>query len=105
MSIWQDIAARISAASGHPFEPGTPGGLGGGCINRAFRLTDGAQTWFVKTNAAERLDMFEAEAEGLNALADSGTIKVPRALCTGVSEGASYIVMQYLELGRGGASA
>jgi len=104
MSIWHDIATHISTASGRPFAPHPPAGTGGGCINSAFRLSDGAQSWFVKTNRAALLDMFEAEAAGLDALAASATIAVPRALCTGVSGDTSYIVMQHLELGRGSAS-
>ena len=101
MSFWQEIARRISAASGQPFAPRPPSGLGGGCINSTFRLSDARQDWFVKTNDADRLDMFEAEADGLNSLAAAGAIGVPRALCHGTCEGRSYIVMQHLELGRG----
>jgi len=104
VSIWHDIATHIGVASGRPFAPHAPTGMGGGCINSAFRLTDGARSWFVKTNRAALLDMFEAEAAGLNALADSATIAAPRPLCTGVSGDTSYIVMQHLELGGGSAS-
>ena len=103
MDLWQDIAATISAQQGRAFAPQPPVGLGGGCINSAFRLSDGSQTWFVKRNRAELLDMFEAEAEGLNALADSDTIKVPRALCTGLSGSSSFIVIEYLSIGHGGS--
>lgn len=99
--IWQEIAHQISAASGLPFRPQPPAGLAGGCINSAFRLSDGTQTWFVKTNRAALLDMFEAEAEGLDALAASATIKVPRALCTGSTGDLSFIVMEHLDLGQG----
>jgi len=104
MSIWHDITTHISTASGRPFTPNQPAGMGGGCIISAFRLSDGTQSWFVKTNRAARLDMFEAEAAGLDALAASATIAVPRALCTGVSGDTSYIVMQHLEFSRGSTS-
>jgi fructosamine-3-kinase len=46
--------------------------------------------------------MFEAEAAGLDALAAAEAIRVPRALCTGTSEGLSFIVMEHLKLGHGG---
>jgi fructosamine-3-kinase len=49
--------------------------------------------------------MFDAEAAGLNALADSGTLRVPRALFTGSGDGLSYIVMEHIALGRGGSDA
>jgi fructosamine-3-kinase len=102
LSVWQDIAEQISARTMQAFAPEAPTGLGGGCINSAFRLSDGKQTWFIKTNGADRLDMFEAEAAGLEALAAAGAIGVPHALCTGSSGGLSFIVMQHLELGGGG---
>lgn len=102
MNVWQDIADQISARTGRPFRPRQPDSLGGGCINAAFRLGDGVETWFVKTNGAAALDMFEAEAAGLDALAASATIRVPRVLCTGDVEGVSYIVMQHLDLGGAG---
>jgi len=102
MTDFADIAAHISRASGRPFNPGLPSGQGGGCINTAVRLADGDQQWFVKTNRAALLDMFEAEAAGLAAMADTATIRVPRPLCTGTAGGDSYIVMEYLPLGRAG---
>jgi fructosamine-3-kinase len=105
VSTWQNIAKAISDASGQPFDPEPPKGLAGGCINDAFRLSDGNQTWFAKTNVAARLNMFEAEAEGLNALASAHAIGVPRALCTGTTEGLAYIVMEHLALGHGNSGA
>jgi fructosamine-3-kinase len=103
--LWQHIAARIGELSGHGFCPDTPRPMGGGCINTALRLSDGERSWFVKTNDATRLDMFEAEAAGLNAMADTQTIRVPRALCTGTHGRNAYIVMQYIEPGAGGRQA
>jgi fructosamine-3-kinase len=105
LSIWQHIAERISTHTAQAFNPMAPGSLGGGCINTAFKLSDGVQTWFVKTNRAELLDMFEAEAAGLDALAASATIGVPQALCSGSSDGIAYIVLQYIELGHGSGRA
>jgi fructosamine-3-kinase len=101
LSLWDDIAAAISEATGRGFDPADPESRGGGCINAAFRISDGHETWFVKTNRAALEAMFTAEAAGLNALADTATIQVPRALCTGTSDDTAFIVMQYLELGRG----
>jgi len=101
LSVWQDIAGRISDSTGQPFAPQAPSGLGGGCINSAFKLSDGTCSWFVKMNDANRLDMFEAEAAGLDALAAAGAIAVPQVLCTGTAEDRSFIVMQHLELGHG----
>jgi len=100
MSLWQHIAAEIRKQTGAPFEPRPPSHVGGGCINQAVKFSDGCQHWFVKVNDAELLDMFEAEAEGLNAMAETRTIRVPRALCTGSFENQSYIVIEYISHGR-----
>ena len=48
-----------------------------------MHLSDGTHSYFVKLNRAELLPMFEAEAAGLAELAASGTLRVPRPLCTG----------------------
>lgn len=103
MSLWQQIAAEIADASGKDFTPSAPTGLSGGCINGAFRLSDGHHSWFIKTNRATLLPMFEAEAAALDALAATATLRVPQALCTGTGDGMSYIVMEHIELGRAGA--
>ncbi len=98
---WQEIARAIADASGEAFQPDPPRGLGGGCINQAYRLADRNSTWFVKTNAAAALVMFEAEAAGLRALSEAG-LRTPRPLCTGTAGQESFIVLEYLELGRPG---
>ena len=70
-----------------------------------MRLSDGEHQWFVKLNQADRLDMFEAEAEGLEELANAQAIRVPRPLVTGRADGQSYIVMEYISLGGSGSGA
>jgi fructosamine-3-kinase len=96
---WQEIARAIADASGEAFQPGPPHSLAGGCINQAYRLADARAAWFVKTNSAAALEMFEAEAAGLRALSEAG-FRTPRPLCTGSTGGESFIVLEYLELAR-----
>ena len=103
--ITEQIAAQIAEATGRPFSPRTDRAVGGGCINSALVLSDGATDWFVKLNRADRLDMFEAEADGLAAMAATGTIRVPRPLCTGTAGGQSFIVMEHIPLGGRGRAA
>ncbi|MBL47822.1 MAG: hypothetical protein CMP28_02595 [Roseibacillus sp.] len=78
---------------------GTPQAIGGGCINEAFRLGE----YFIKTNTPARIDMFEMELLGLNALRDTGTVKVPRPICSGVAHDRSFLVLEFLVL-RGSSS-
>ncbi|MGV6825638.1 MAG: fructosamine kinase family protein [bacterium] len=101
MADWNQIANEIASASGRPFNPQSPSTQSGGCINTAVTLCDGKQEWFVKLNSANRLDMFEAESAGLQALANTRAIRIPRPLCTGISAGSAFIVMEKLHLGSG----
>jgi protein-ribulosamine 3-kinase len=96
---WNQIATQIGAASGRAFSPGPPRAVGGGCINSAAVLTDPSQRWFVKLNRADRLDMFEAESDGLAAMAATDSIRVPRPLCTGIAGGQAFIAMEFVEFG------
>jgi len=56
--------------------------------------------FFVKFNRAGMLDMFEAEAEGLNALRESGSLRVPEALVWGETQQHAWLVTEYIPFGR-----
>jgi protein-ribulosamine 3-kinase len=105
MSIWENIAEQISTLTGETFSPDPPRHVGGGCINSAVKLSDRRHEYFVKLNQADRLDMFEAEAEGLAALAASHCIRVPEPLCSGVAGAQAYLVMESIAMGGGGGGS
>ena len=73
--------------------------VGGGDINDAhiLRLSNG-ESVFMKSNTAVNKDFFEAEAEGLKAIASTGAIKTPELFFWGVDEdeGVSFLVMEYI---------
>lgn len=97
------LAEAIAAATGQPFQPQGSAVTGGGCINQA-QVVSGrcGRRFFVKRNHADRLAMFEAEAEGLSAILASATIRAPRPICQGVDGQGAYLVLEYLPLsGRG----
>ena len=99
MTQWESIAQHIEAVTGHVFSMERAKSLPGGSINAAFMLVDtSGRHYFVKTNQADREDMFAAEAEGLEELAESHTIRVPKPVCFGSNPSQSYIVMEYLPL-------
>ena len=102
---WNHIADAIAAASGKPFELKRADSIAGGCINSAYRLLGEQQSYFIKLNDATRLDMFEAEADGLKGLAAARAIRVPVPLCTGVEGSQAYLVMEYIETGGGNGGA
>ena len=99
MDPWRDIEAAIRQACGASFTIESRSGAGGGCINDCRVVRGQGLAFFVKLNTAERLPMFEAEAAGLREIARSSTVRVPQPLCHGASAEASWIVLEYLELG------
>ena len=53
----------------------------------------------VKLNRDSYIDMLEAEAEGLQEIAATGTIRTPRPLCWGPVDDSAYLVMEHITLG------
>jgi len=102
MTLWNQIAEAIGAATGAPFPLSGQRGVGGGCINESLRLEGGGRSFFVKLNRAALAEMFEAEAAGLQELAASRTIRVPEAVCWGTAGDRAYLVLEDLPLGGGG---
>ncbi len=93
------LAEQISTATAEPFRIKQQRMVGGGCINSAYCIESENKRYFVKLNAADKLTMFEAEAEGLTELAKADAVRVPVPICTGVVAQQAFIVMEYLELG------
>ncbi len=72
--------------------------VSGGDINHAYRLSDTKHQFFVKTNSAEQLPMFEAEMYGLEEIRRSNSIRTPRVIGCGIAGEQAFMVMEYLEL-------
>lgn len=100
------LAGAIGAATGQAFEIAGRRTLGGGDINQAeLWLGRDGRRYFVKLNRADRLPMFEAEADGLRELARSGAIRVPVPVCSGSEREHAGLVLEYLEMDRHGDAA
>jgi protein-ribulosamine 3-kinase len=98
--MWNQIEQHISESIGEPFTIEDHAPVGGGSINRAYRVTgSGRRSYFVKTNHGSLGDMFVAEAEGLAEMARSNAIRVPFPICHGVANGESYIVLEHINFG------
>jgi fructosamine-3-kinase len=105
MGLWQEIAHAITMHQGRSSGDPTVRSVGGGCINQTYRLSLGSDHYFVKLNQASSLTMFAAEAEALLDLAATATVLVPQPLCWGEAGDRAYLVMEWLELGRGDGQA
>jgi protein-ribulosamine 3-kinase len=105
MMRWEAIAASIARATGRSFTVVDASPAGCGSINRGYRVTDGSLTCFIKVNRPGLAWMFAAEAQGLDALAATGAIRVPQPICWGEDEASSWLVLEHLVLRRGNACA
>jgi protein-ribulosamine 3-kinase len=113
------ISAAIHDATHRPFMLRATTPIGGGSINDAYRLegTDGSR-YFLKLNEARHLPIpstlrqgsgrawlrtgFAAEAQGLNAIAATNTLRVPRPIVHGTANSYSFLILEHLELGSRG---
>ncbi len=93
------ISTAIRDATHRPFALRDSTPVGGGSINEAYHLegTEGS-CYFLKLNDAQHLPMFVAETSGLDAIAVTNTVRVPRPITHGSAGRQSYLVLEHLEL-------
>lgn len=103
--MWTQIAQQISQATGTDFSVKNHRSVSGGSINQSYQLSGDGGPYFVKINQAAQVEMFAAEALGLKQILATKTIQVPKPICWGVAERSSFIVMEWLEFGRGDTGA
>ena len=99
--MWTQIAQAITQAIGTEFAIANTRSVGGGCINQGYKISSSDREYFVKLNQASQVEMFAAEAIGLEQMYATKTITVPKPICWGTAGNSSYIVLQWLELGSG----
>lgn len=105
MDVWQEIEQSLSATLGTGVRLREPCSVGGGSINQTYRVDSGEGPFFVKLNGADGLDMFTAEAEGLEELRQAEALRIPRPLSWGVAGHRAFLVLEYLDLGGSGSAA
>ncbi|AFZ13549.1 Fructosamine/Ketosamine-3-kinase [Crinalium epipsammum PCC 9333] len=99
--MWTDIANHISEVTKENFFINSQRSVSGGCINQGYAVSNGQRTYFVKINQASLADMFVSEALGLKQMVETQTIRVPKPICWGTASTSAYIVLEWLDLGRG----
>jgi len=105
MDVWLEIEQSLSATLGNSVRLKAPRGVSGGSINQAFHVDSSEGPFFVKLNSADGLDMFTAEAEGLEELRQAEVLRIPRPLSWGVAGHRAFLVLEHLELGGSGSAA
>lgn len=105
MSLWSHLSEDISRHTDRDYSISRHNSMGGGCINQAYRISDGDTDYFVKLNNRSHGDMFEVEALSLQEMANSQTLRVPRPICAGHTDTQAYVVLEYLDMnGRANAT-
>jgi fructosamine-3-kinase len=90
------LRQQVESALGHEITRSVP--ASGGCINNGARLdTAAAGSFFLKWNASAPPEMFDAEADGLEALRGACTLRIPRPLARGGGDhGPSWLLLEYV---------
>ena len=97
-----EVMRRIEGSVGQSFSFAADQPVSGGCISNARILTTSCgKSWFVKSNSDSPKAMFQAEADGLKAMAQTGTIRVPNVITLGqLDSGESFLVLEVIQSGR-----
>jgi protein-ribulosamine 3-kinase len=95
------IAAALSDKLGTRIEEGSRREVSGGSINRAFEYRSARGSIFVKVSSAPNaVDMLQAEAAGLKALASAQAVRVPAVILQGRCAEGAYLALEWIRLGR-----
>lgn len=104
LTVFSGINAAIAGATGQAFGPVRTTSVPGGDVSAAYMLDDGKRRFFVKCQPADRIALFEAEADGLAALGQY--LRVHAVVARGVSDDTAFLVLEAFELApRGDAAA
>ncbi len=92
-----ELAQALTAACGVDLARAEVRALGGS-IHAARVVRAGGHAFFLKSGVAAALPVFEAEVDGLAALAACGAFRVPRVFGCGRSGDEAWLLLEYLEL-------
>ncbi len=97
-------AIRMICGKGIRITDRTP--VFGGDINHAYALTlsDGSVI-FMKANTRQKLGIFEGEAESLDFIRQTGTIRSPEVLAIGTDGDISFLLLEFIRSGRANSSS
>ncbi|MCS7003787.1 MAG: fructosamine kinase family protein [Cytophagales bacterium] len=74
--------------------------VAGGCINVAAKVQTNKGTFFIKWNEHENaIEMFDAEAKGLETLKKTNTFRVPEVIGVGKVVEKSFLLLEYIGFG------
>lgn len=92
------IERAIREATGSAFRITDSRAVQGGDTHRALSVAGGGARYFVKHGPADTREMFEAEADGLAALAETGAVRVPAVIALGWDDEGACLILEHLDL-------
>lgn len=100
MQDWSSLARHLNAAGISVPGDATASPIGGGDISAAWRLSGEDRDIFLKTGGVAAAEMFSAEAEGLQEIAESNAIRVPEVLAVGQTANTAYLALEWISFDR-----
>lgn len=95
---WQDIIESLSEQLSLPIQTISASPLTGGDIHHAYHLHTSEGDFFVKTNQAQSLPMFQTEANSLKKMADTQTLRVPKVYACGVTQHQAWLFLEHIPM-------
>ena len=89
---------ELSATLGLNPEQAKLEAVSGGSIARSYRLSDGQNQSFIKCLDAAEGAILEAEQEGLNRLANTRTLAVPKVIGSGEIDQLAWLAIEWCEM-------
>lgn len=95
-ALAQAVESAVRAALGNAWRLRAAERIGGGSIAEAWRLDSRDGPLFLKAGAAAH--PFDAEAQALEEIAATNTLRVPRPIACGVAGMLGFIVLEWIDL-------
>jgi fructosamine-3-kinase len=99
--MWHFISERISESIQQDFICDDIREVKAGDSHKAYKISDGKQRFFVKTNEKIHLSNFESETQGLEHFNSTQLFKVPKVICSGLVSDHSFLVLEHITMTQG----
>ncbi|MGQ0286112.1 fructosamine kinase family protein [Pasteurellaceae bacterium 22721_9_1] len=96
--MWKSVSQVLADQFGAYYHIKEKDKVHTGEMHEAWMINDGLQPVFVKCNEKSYRSMFRAEADQLELLAKTHTIKVPQAYAVGCSQNHSFLLLEALSI-------
>jgi fructosamine-3-kinase len=93
-ALWMSIDEALHAAGRERLRDVRE--LGGGSFGATFCIDAGTARFFLKLGAAAH--PFDAEAQALNEIAATGTLRVPLPVAHGVAQAGGFLLLEWIDL-------